>query len=125
MKIGANQSLKFTSNAFSIGILLFTNPCFLHRELRGKVKPSKDHKTYLIIKEKNSENCEMYVDGKIWPYDVGIKGEIKAGVHEQLRLIFLKSIEGYRLPLRIGCKKLCLSVKNNLKNLPYRLKNKM
>jgi len=82
MKIEANKNLKFTFKSISISILLFTTSCYVHRELRGKVQQSKDHKTYLIIQEKDSENCEIYVDGKIWPYEVGVKGEIKSGIHE-------------------------------------------
>lgn len=82
MKIKANKSLKFSLKTISIGILLFTTSCFVNRELRGKVHQSMDHKTYLIIQEKDGENCEIYVDGKIWPYEIGVKGEIKSGTHE-------------------------------------------
>ena len=82
MELMANKSLIFTLKTISIGILLFSTSCGINRELRGRVQHSKDHKTYLIIKEKDNENCEIYVDGEIWSYEIGVKGEIKSGSHE-------------------------------------------
>jgi hypothetical protein len=68
--------------AIKIGAILFIASCASGRELRGRVYKSKDHKTYLVIKEKDNEKCEVHVDGEIWPYAIGIRGEIKPGKHE-------------------------------------------
>jgi hypothetical protein len=82
MKKESNKILIFTIKTISVSILLFTSSCFLGHDLRGKVKQSKDHKTYLLIREKDNENCLIYIDDEIWPYKVGVKGEIKPGTHE-------------------------------------------
>lgn len=63
-------------------VILSLCSCNISRELRGNVIKSKDHKTYLLIKEKESPNCNIYLDGSIWPYEIGIKGEVKPGYHE-------------------------------------------
>ncbi|MBU2018630.1 MAG: hypothetical protein KJ941_03205 [Bacteroidetes bacterium] len=55
--------------------------CF-NRELRGKVIKSKDYGTYLIINEKDNENCTLYVDDRVWPVEVGQKGKITPGNHK-------------------------------------------
>jgi len=75
-------SLTFTLKVISIIILFFNFSCSINRELRGRVQQSKDHKTYLIIQEKDNENCEIYVDDTIWPYEIGVKGEIQPGTHK-------------------------------------------
>ncbi|MDX1651599.1 MAG: hypothetical protein R3277_03845 [Brumimicrobium sp.] len=54
--------------------------CF-NRDLRGYVKRSKDKKTYLVIREKDNPECVIYVDGEVWPYQIGEKGLIEPGTH--------------------------------------------
>lgn len=51
-------------------------------ELRGRYKPSSDKKTYLVIEDDNGGKCgPIYVDQKIWPHPLNIKGEILPGNH--------------------------------------------
>ena len=49
--------------------------------LRGRAFPSSDGKTYLVIEEKESADCALVVDGKLWPYDVHKPGLVSPGVH--------------------------------------------
>jgi hypothetical protein len=62
-------------------LLFITNGCF-NRELRGKVFKSKDNSTYLIIKNKDFKDCIVFVDGGIWPHEIGQKGLISPGIHK-------------------------------------------
>ncbi|CAG5080496.1 hypothetical protein [Parvicella tangerina] len=66
----------------TILILLFSSACTTGSDLRGKYKKSHDDKTYLIVEENNGGLCgNIFVDGKIWPYQIGEKGPISAGQH--------------------------------------------
>jgi hypothetical protein len=61
------------------GLLVLTNCSGNH--LRGQTEKSADKKTYLVFKEKDCADCPIYVDGKIWEYGIGQKGEILPGTH--------------------------------------------
>ena len=57
----------------------FTAP---ERNLRGSFVPSEDKKTYLIVLDNNSGNCEpLMVDGKEWTLNTTEKSEIAPGEH--------------------------------------------
>lgn len=52
------------------------------RHLRGFYKDSSDGNTYLVLVHDNGGACgPIRVDGKVWPYELGQKGLISAGVH--------------------------------------------
>lgn len=50
--------------------------------LRGKAFPSSDGKTYLVVDEKESADCLLVVDHKLWPYDVHVPGIVSPGDHD-------------------------------------------
>jgi hypothetical protein len=52
-----------------------------HRELRGWFYRSKDQETYLVVKEKDCNECALYVDGNLWMHNLGEKGKINPGFH--------------------------------------------
>ncbi len=60
--------------------LLLISACY-HKELRGKVYPSKDNNSYLIIEKNCGSDLKIRVDGKIWPYKLGEMGPIQPGAH--------------------------------------------
>jgi hypothetical protein len=50
--------------------------------LRGNVEPSKNGKTYLVIKDDNGGACgPITLDGKVWPHSIGVAGEVAPGPH--------------------------------------------
>jgi hypothetical protein len=59
------------------------NPRFScrHSDLRGSWSKSEDGFTYLVVAEKNCDDCPMLVDGRRWKYAVGEAGRIDPGTH--------------------------------------------
>lgn len=49
--------------------------------LRGQTEESADKKTYLVFQEKDCADCPIYVDGKIWEFEIGQKGLLTPGRH--------------------------------------------
>lgn len=50
--------------------------------LRGKWSTSDDRKTYLAVVDDNGGACgPLLVDGKQWPYKIGVPGPISPGRH--------------------------------------------
>jgi hypothetical protein len=69
-------------NKLLILLIGFTFVGCANRELRGKVKPSPDNKTYLVIEDDNGGGCgPIFIDGKVWGFDIGEKGMIESGEH--------------------------------------------
>ena len=72
-----NFAIRIVLILFLSGIL---SSCF-NRELRGKIRKSDDNKTYLVIEKDCGVDNSILVDGQIWPYKIGEKGEISPGEH--------------------------------------------
>lgn len=50
--------------------------------LRGSVSPSPDKSTYLVVADDNGGGCgQIFVDGKVWPHAIGVRGPIQPGDH--------------------------------------------
>jgi len=50
--------------------------------LRGKWSKSADGKTYLAVVDDNGGGCgPIIVDGKRWPYKIGVPGPVAPGRH--------------------------------------------
>ncbi len=51
--------------------------------LRGKVEPSNDGLTYLMIADDGNGTCKsVLLDGKVWPYKTGEVGKVSPGIHK-------------------------------------------
>jgi len=71
--------------------MFFRLPCLIlicilsscsNKNLRGEISISNDGETYLVfIKDCGSGN-NIYVDGKLWNYDLNEKGIISPGEHK-------------------------------------------
>lgn len=48
---------------------------------RGETVESPDGLTYLSVEETPFDDCELVVDGSIWPEAVGVAAPIEPGVH--------------------------------------------
>lgn len=64
-------------------VILFAAGCGKgHSDLRGRIEPSRDGKTYLAILDDNGGQCgPMLVDGTKWRYAIGKVGPIAPGRH--------------------------------------------
>ena len=64
-------------------VILFVSGCGGDYELRGKVVPSEDGKTYLVVEDDNGGQCgPMLLDGKPWPHAIGQRGLVSPGEHQ-------------------------------------------
>ncbi|PCJ01508.1 MAG: hypothetical protein COB15_00895 [Flavobacteriales bacterium] len=69
-------------NKLIILLIGFTFVGCANRELRGKVKPFPDNKTYLVIEDDHGGGCgPILIDGKEWQFKIGEKGKIEPGIH--------------------------------------------
>ena len=63
-------------------IALIVSGCSGDRYLRGSVEDSEDGRTYLMIVDDNGGFCEIYIDDKPWPHEIGEAGVIEPGQHK-------------------------------------------
>ena len=69
-------------SAILLALVFLPNLGCAQREFRGKVTPSEDGQTYLLVEAKQpAEGSQVYINGEPWPYNFNQPGPIEPGLH--------------------------------------------
>jgi hypothetical protein len=76
------RSADTTLRVLCCGLCLASVAACTQRDLRGRVVPSADGRTYLVIDDPNASACDrIHIDGRPWTHPTGVAGRIAPGLH--------------------------------------------